>query len=86
MSKQSHQDMHGGYELPAILPWHVDGGWDGTDAGGNPYVLINAERLRAWMCDMVRWGERVRADIIRLEAPAKIPAGDPGDPPPPPWK
>ncbi len=39
-----------------------------------------------WGADMVLWGQTVRDDIIRLEAAAGLPPGDPGDPPPPPWE
>ena len=30
------------------------------------------------------WGEKVRADIVRLEQKIGLPKGDPGSPPPPP--
>ncbi len=42
--------------------------------------------MQDWMDDMIGWGQDVRDDIIRLEAAAGLPTGDPGDPPPRPWK
>jgi hypothetical protein len=45
---------------------------------------LNLPDLRHWMRDMVRWGERVRDDILRLERQGGLRRGDPGDPPPPP--
>jgi len=59
---------------------HVKPGWKLCDKQGK----VNCDDLRAWMRDMVAWGERVRADIIKLEAHTKHPPGDPGPPPPPP--
>jgi len=40
------------------------------------------ENFDKWVRLMVEWGKDVRDDIIRLEAAAGIPRGDPGDPPP----
>ncbi|MBI2404489.1 MAG: hypothetical protein HYV20_17470 [Gemmatimonadetes bacterium] len=45
---------------------------------------MNCDDLRTWLQDMVAWGERVRADIIKLEQHTQHPPGDPGSPPPPP--
>ncbi len=43
-------------------------------------------RMEDWMDDMIGWGQDVRDDIIRLEAAAGLPTGDPADPPPRPWR
>lgn len=43
-------------------------------------------RLLRWMNSMVEWGKNVRDDIIRLESATGIGPGDPGDPPPTPWR
>lgn len=43
-------------------------------------------RLLEWMDAMVQWGKNVRDDIIRLESNAGLAPGDPGDPPPTPWR
>lgn len=45
---------------------------------------VNRTDLRTWLKEMSKWGSRVRADIRRLEKAARLAAGDPGDPPPPP--
>lgn len=42
--------------------------------------------LLKWMDAVVEWGKNVRDDIIRLESSAGLAAGDPGDPPPTPWR
>ncbi len=44
------------------------------------------DRIQDWMDDMIGWGQDVRDDIIRLEAAAGLPTGDPADPPPRPWR
>jgi hypothetical protein len=44
------------------------------------------KRLLGWMDSMVEWGKNVRDDIIRLESNLGAAAGDPGDPPPTPWR
>ena len=44
------------------------------------------EHLLHWMNSMVEWGKNVRDDIIRLESSLGVAAGDPGDPPPTPWR
>ena len=44
------------------------------------------EFLAAWMNDLRGWGQRVRDDIIRLEAAVGAAPGDTGDPPPAPRK
>ena len=65
---------------------------NGVDDGGNNIVYdekISKEMIKAivdWGRDMDRWGQTVRDDIVRLEAAAGVPPGDPGDPPPPPWE
>lgn len=46
----------------------------------------DVKRLLNWMDSMVEWGKNVRDDIIRLESSTGIAAGDPGDPPPTPWR
>ncbi|MBI3983062.1 MAG: hypothetical protein HY337_09130 [Gemmatimonadetes bacterium] len=51
-----------------------------TKGNFNP---ANANHLNAWVRDMIAWAQDVRDDVIRLEAAAGLPAGDPGDPPPP---
>lgn len=53
-----------------------------------PHSLGEQEvkRLLGWMDSMVEWGKNVRDDIIRLESSTGIAAGDPGDPPPTPWR
>ena len=43
-------------------------------------------RVQDWMDDMIAWAQDVRDDIIRLEAAAGLPMGDPADPPPRPWR
>jgi hypothetical protein len=45
---------------------------------------VNAKDLRLWIRAMHEWGQRVRQDILRLEAAACLSVGDPGDPPRPP--
>ncbi len=45
----------------------------------------DVQHLLAWMKSMCEWGEHVRDDLIRLEGSLGIAAGDPGDPPVPPW-
>ena len=42
------------------------------------------EFLAAWTRDLRGWGERVRDDIVCLEAAVGAARGDPGDPPPAP--
>ena len=42
--------------------------------------------LLRWMDALVQWGKNVRDDIIRLESSANLVPGDPGDPPPTPWR
>ena len=51
-----------------------------------PNVNTLRDRIQDWMDDMIDWGQDVRDDIIRLEAAAGLPTGDPADPPPRPWK
>jgi hypothetical protein len=46
----------------------------------------HVKRLLEWMDSMVEWGKNVRDDIIRLESSLGVAAGDPGDPPPTPWR
>jgi hypothetical protein len=46
------------------------------------YDLPNNPSIDDWAALMVEWAKDVRDDIIRLEAAAGIPCGDPGDPPP----
>ena len=53
-------------------------GWVLCDRNGN----LNCQNLRNWVLDVVEWGQRVRHDILRLEAAAGLAEGDPGDPPP----
>lgn len=45
---------------------------------------LDTDMLKLWMQEMVRWGQRVRDDILRFEAAAGLAKGDPGDPPPEP--
>lgn len=61
-------------------PHRVKPGWVLCDKNGK----VNCADLKQWIQDMVDWGERVRADILKLEAHTKHPPGDPGSPPPPP--
>lgn len=42
--------------------------------------------LVEWTQCLYEWGQRVREDIRRLEKATGLSAGDPGDPPLPPWK
>ncbi len=60
-----------------------------TTTTGNPKKQeCSKEMVQAiidWGEDMIKWGQTVRDDIIRLEVAAGVPPGDPGDPPPPPW-
>jgi hypothetical protein len=44
------------------------------------------DHLVQWMNSIIAWGENVRDDILRLEVKVGIDTGDPGDPPPPPWR
>jgi hypothetical protein len=59
--------------------YQVPVGWrlDGTDT-------VDREALVAWIQDLTAWAQDVRDDIVRIEGAAGFPAGDPGDPPPPP--
>ena len=58
-------------------------------AKGDPPTKASDELrdlMKDWIDDMIGWGQDVRDDIIRLEAAAGLPTGDPADPPPRPWK
>ncbi len=63
---------------PHKLPSHL-----GKETKTAPDEL---DRVNQWMQAMVEWGKNVRDDIIRLESSTKIGLGDPGDPPPAPWR
>lgn len=39
-----------------------------------------------WAQDMTAWATAVREDILAIEGHLGMPHGDPGDPPPVPWK
>lgn len=59
------------------------------DAEGRAYtesVLYLAEVLNRWAQDMTSWAKAVREDLLALEAAIGKKDGDPGDPPPVPWK
>lgn len=55
----------------------------GGNSGANNQGMDEAQR---WMHKLVKWGERVQRDIIRLEEAAGLPKGDPGQPPEEPWE
>jgi hypothetical protein len=76
MSK-SHRNKH----------WPDNWGF-AADVPGGVHVPSGPEfkALAEWMEAMVEWGQEVRDDINRLESGLGIGAGDPGDPPPSPWK
>lgn len=54
--------------------------------GGSVPSKEAIEELIDWLESIVEWGKNVRDDIVRLEGAMGIGAGDPGDPPPSPWK
>ena len=64
---------------------HTPAAWTKVD---NPGKMDKPEinTLIEWMESMVEWGKNIRDDIIRLEGALGVSAGDPGDPPPSPWK
>ena len=53
----------------------------------NPPTTVAQLRdaMEEWIKDLEDWGQRVRDDIIRLEAATGVGLGDPGDPPAGPW-
>jgi hypothetical protein len=50
-----------------------------------PLTKEQLRKLVVWMEALCAWGAHARNDLIRLEEAVGISAGDPGDPPPPPW-
>lgn len=53
---------------------------------GGEQVLYVAETFNRWAQDMTTWAKAVREDILAIEDELGMPHGDPGDPPPVPWK
>lgn len=49
-------------------------------------ALYTAEVFNRWAQDMTGWAKAVRDDLLRIENKLGLPHGDPGDPPPVPWK
>jgi hypothetical protein len=56
----------------------------------NPKYHAGVAELTAvfnrWAQDMTAWAKAVREDILAIEDHLGMPKGDPGDPPPVPWK
>ncbi len=55
----------------------------GSKEAANNKAMDAAE---LWMHDLVKWCQQVHRDILRLEASAHLPPGDPGPPPDSPWE
>lgn len=53
---------------------------------GQPELLKAVEVFNRWAQDMTAWAKAVREDILRIEGHVGLAQGDPGDPPPVPWK
>ena len=52
----------------------------------DPFVDELVEVLNRWAQDMTAWAKAVREDIKAIEDHVGMAHGDPGDPPPVPWK
>lgn len=52
----------------------------------DPALVDAIEAINRWMQDMTSWAKAVREDIRNLEEHCGLEQGDPGDPPPVPWK
>jgi len=69
-------------KLGSLLPGEVTHALDGRDR-----ALADAiEALNRWAQDMTSWARAVREDLLALEARIGQKGGDPGEPPPVPWK
>lgn len=52
----------------------------------NPVLQESLEIFNRWAQDMTAWARAVRKDLLALEQTIGQKGGDPGDPPPVPWK
>ena len=52
----------------------------------HPALKQSLEMINRWAQDMTAWAKAAREDILRIEDHLGLPHGDPGDPPPVPWK
>ena len=59
---------------------------DRVRAAQVPALEEVVEVFNRWAQDMTSWAKAVREDILRIEDHLRLPHGDPGDPPPLPWK